>query len=1665
MNKKLTITIIFFLMFGAFDSISQIYCPPNVDFEQGNLNNWEFFTGSITSTSIVCNTPTAAIANRHTLMSGTGTDIYGGFPIIPANSGNYVFKLGNNGTGRQAERARYKLNVPSGTTNYALLFKYAVVLQDPNHTSTQQPRLIIRMYDSATSSLLPCNSYTIVASSGLPGFSNSTFSGVIYKPWATYTINLTGYNGKKIYLDFTTTDCAQGGHFGYAYIDMGCDLYQIGKDECYNGSSTSLKAPEGFDTYKWYNFNFTNLLGTNRILNQSVPSTTSVYKVIVKPFAGYGCTDTLSTTLFAPSFSSMTMSFTNPICQGDTSQVNVTYTGTAAGISWSNTGFTSCSNCYTPKIFPPSNYISQVKVTDASGVCRIDTLRLTVNPKTFGSINQTICQGNSLLFNNISRTVSGIYLDTFVNAKGCDSILTLNLTVNPKTFGSINQTICQGTSFLFNNISRTVSGTYLDTFVNEKGCDSILTLNLTVNPKTFGSINQTICQGTSFLFNNISRSVSGAFLDTLVNAKGCDSFLVLNLTVNDTTRKDSFRTICKNQSVLFNGISLNTSGVYRDTFVNAAGCDSFIYLILTVNDTTRKDSFRTICKNQSVVFNGVSLNTSGVYRDTFVNSKGCDSFLYLILTVNDTSRKDSFRTICKNQFVVFNGVSLNTSGVYRDTFVNSKGCDSFLYLILTVNDTTRKDSFRTICKNQPLVFNGQTLNTSGVYRDTFVNARGCDSFIYLILSIRDTSFKILYDTTCRNYPKLFNGSNLNVSGLYRDTLVNSEGCDSFIYYNLLVKDTTKKDSFLTICRNQPVIFNNISRNSTGVYKDTLVNTNGCDSFLYLHLTVKDTTKKDSFLSICRNKPIVFNGWTFNTAGTYKDTLVNSVGCDSFMYLHLTIRDTSYKILYDTTCRNLPKLFNGSNLNITGLYRDTLVNAVGCDSFIYYNLFVKDTTKKDSFLTICKNQLLVFNGISRNNTGIYKDTLVNTQGCDSFVYLHLKVKDTTKKDSFLTICKNQPVIFNGIARNSTGIYNDTLVNSIGCDSFMYLHLTVKDTTKKDSFLTICRNQPVAFNGWTLNTAGTYKDTLDNVVGCDSFIYLHLSIRDTSYKILYDTTCRNLPKLFNGSNLNITGLYRDTLVNAVGCDSFIYYNLFVKDTTKKDSFLTICKNQLLVFNGISRNNTGIYKDTLVNTQGCDSFVYLHLKVKDTTKKDSFLTICRNQPVIFNNISRNITGVYKDTLVNTNGCDSFLYLHLTVKDTTKKDSFLSICRNKPIVFNGWTFNTAGTYKDTLVNSVGCDSFMYLHLTIRDTSFKILYDTTCRNYPKLFNGSNLYVTGLYRDTLVNAVGCDSFVYYNLYVKDTTKKDSFLTICKNQLVIFNGISRNNTGIYKDTLVNTQGCDSFIYLHLKVITPYTVSRDTDVCYSYTHRGILYNSNSTILDTIKSIHGCDSVYKMINLSIFKPTKGQNDSIVACEKAMYQGSIFNRDTSFSANISKTIFPFCDSIIKLTKIKIHPLPIVKIYALPDTFIKYGEKITLRASGGQSYLWNYNSSNQTMIESIITDKTYFEVKVTDNNLCETIAGQWIYVNPEVEIIDVFSPNADGRNDNFAPNFKGITVLSFKIYNRWGQIIYQTADQNPSWDGRFKGEIQPQGSYVYMLEYTANGQKFSKTGAITLIH
>ncbi|MFM2224497.1 MAG: hypothetical protein RJA07_699 [Bacteroidota bacterium] len=262
-----------------------------------------------------------------------------------------------------------------------------------------------------------------------------------------------------------------------------------------------------------------------------------------------------------------------------------------------------------------------------------NTIKLTRNQASTFTDNQTICNNSSYTFNGQSLTQSGIYLDTLVNSMACDSFITLNLTVLPQSTGFDFQTICSGSAYTFNGHALTTGGTYKDTLVNHIGCDSILTLYLTVNPISTNTINQTICNGNSVVFNGNTLTTSGNYNDTLVNYLGCDSILTLHLIVNQKSTNTISQSICNGNSVVFNGNTLTTSGNYNDTLVNYLGCDSILTLHLIVNQKSTHSINQSICHGKSVVFNNHTLAASGSYNDTLVNFNGCDSIITLNLTV------------------------------------------------------------------------------------------------------------------------------------------------------------------------------------------------------------------------------------------------------------------------------------------------------------------------------------------------------------------------------------------------------------------------------------------------------------------------------------------------------------------------------------------------------------------------------------------------------------------------------------------------------------------------------------------------------------------------------------------------------------------------------------------------------------------------------------------------------------------------------------------------------------------------------------------------------------------------------------------------------------------------------------------------------------------------
>jgi hypothetical protein len=234
------------------------------------------------------------------------------------------------------------------------------------------------------------------------------------------------------------------------------------------------------------------------------------------------------------------------------------------------------------------------------------TLNLTVLPNASTTLDEEICEGDSYEFDGQSLTVGGTYTATFDAANGCDSIVTLNLTVLPNASTTLDEEICEGESYEFDGQSLTVGGTYTATFDAANGCDSIVTLNLTVLPNSSTTLDEEICEGDSYEFDGQSLTVGGTYTATFDAANGCDSIVTLNLTVLPNASTTLDEEICEGDSYEFDGQSLTVGGTYTATFDAANGCDSIVTLNLTVLPNASTTLDEEICEGDSYELGGES---------------------------------------------------------------------------------------------------------------------------------------------------------------------------------------------------------------------------------------------------------------------------------------------------------------------------------------------------------------------------------------------------------------------------------------------------------------------------------------------------------------------------------------------------------------------------------------------------------------------------------------------------------------------------------------------------------------------------------------------------------------------------------------------------------------------------------------------------------------------------------------------------------------------------------------------------------------------------------------------------------------------------------------------------------------------------------------------------
>ena len=506
------------------------------------------------------------------------------------------------------------------------------------------------------------------------------------------------------------------------------------------------------------------------------------------------------------------------------------------------------------------------------------TLHLKVNKKSYHTFDTTFCtnhfvpfEWNDMEINDYSDEYNGAQVKALEpNAVGCDSIVKLNMIVNPSYVDELGTTvdlgtvyINEGTSFPFCGQNLTQSQIYKETIPTVGcGCDSTVTVDLRVMPKQYGDEYATICPGNKYPWKGSDREGEGPHQFDTLTVFGTDSVVILHLSYYSSYPDvQDGATICANEldDFIWEGEHFTLdNNVITKNLGTVNGCDSIVTFTLTilpsypdVHDGT------TICDTELAEFTweGEHFSMGELTKTKNLGTiHDCDSIVTFTLTVHPSypDVRDG-ATICANELAEFTweGEHFTMNELTKTKNLGTiNNCDSIVTFTLTVLPSyTDIQDGETICANELSSFRweGESFTSTNLTKTKNLHTiNNCDSIVTFTLTLLPAYTDVRDgETICSNELADFTweGEHFTLDNLTKTkNLGTIHSCDSIVTFTLKVNSTTQSEKSMKIFSNQlPYTWDGITFREEHDTDTTIVlpraNANGCDSTVIRHLTV------------------------------------------------------------------------------------------------------------------------------------------------------------------------------------------------------------------------------------------------------------------------------------------------------------------------------------------------------------------------------------------------------------------------------------------------------------------------------------------------------------------------------------------------------------------------------------------------------------------------------------------------------------------------------------------------------------------------------------------------------------------------------------------------------------------------------------------------------------
>jgi gliding motility-associated-like protein len=419
-----------------------------------------------------------------------------------------------------------------------------------------------------------------------------------------------------------------------------------------------------------------------------------------------------------------------------------------------------------------------------------------------------------------------------------------------------------------------------------------------------------------------------------------------------------------------------------------------------------------------------------------------------------------------------------------------------------------------------------------------------------------------------------------------------------------------------------------------------------------------------------------------------------------------------------------------------------------------------------------------------------------------------------------------------------------------------------------------------------------------------------------------------------------------------------------------------------------------------------------------------LCQNStaPLLPTTSSNNISGTWNPATINTAATGIITYtftpnagqcagpasINVRVNGITSSSTNITICNNQlPYAWNGNNYSGAGTYSVTLQTSGGCDSIATLILKINSVTTSTTRDSICANQaPYVWNGNNYTASGTYSATLVNSAGCDSIATLILLVKPIPALviNQPPPVCEPftiNLTAQSIIAGSDPG-----LTYTYWMDSLATIPLT--NPLTV-------------GV----SGTYYIKAQGVNSCASTKPVaVTVLIYKLIAGIRYPTITTQ--------INTNTQLSARNIGLTYSWSPPV-----------------GLSSAFIR-------------NPIFNYDRQTEYLV-NIARDNGCITV---DTILVKIIRDQGVIPKSDLFVPKAWTPNNDGHNDKLFPLTVNIRELKyFRVFNRWGQLVFETNVIGFGWDGIFQGKPAVMDVYTWTVEAIGvDGKNYKKAGNSVLI-